>query len=270
MYKLILLFLVIVGPVIAQPGTVITITGKITGDVPPWHGSSITAIPSGTSTGGNKYSVKDTFRIQKVSWRWSGKITPSCLGFSFTPKDTVVSNMTQFSGPIYFKAKDTVIPKIKILSIDSTLKLNQKNTIVFTAWDNTAKLSVLRFDYSIDKGKTWDTIPCFLKRAIYSTILIGYKINERTDTIYFTPTVNSDYKMRAIVADYFKQADTLNFILKMDKTSGIKIKSINKIKKELSTMNIYNLLGKKVTRVNTPNLFIQKNSRRILLNSSRK
>lgn len=261
--------LLLTGLVFGQADT-FKITVLFAGDV--GNNFTVTATPKPSARGGGTHTGTTGFTFRNLSVFWAGQISVTGRGFSVTPKDTqIVSLMRHIT--ITFTVRDTMRPSVKIGHLNGiTINVNQPFPFYDSIQDNSERISTIRHEYSIDGGIIWDSVsfqqriaPNFFPVVSYSypggINFIGYAQS-------FTPTVASDnFKLRAIVVDYFGRADTDAVTFKVVNTvSTLNLKNSPLPKRALENSPIYDLSGRKIllTRGRTLKFYIKNNQRYLI------
>lgn len=246
MTKLGMAVLLLTGLVFGQVPDTFKITVRFAGDV--GNNFTVTATPTSPARGGGTYTVTGGVTFRNLSGGWTGKISCTGRGFTVTPKDTLIRGLTT-GITVTFTVRDTMHPIVKIGHLNGiTINANQPFSFYDSIQDNSARLSIMKHEYSIDGGVTWDSA-CFQQRVapnyfpISENVLVfnGYAQS-------FTPTTATDnFKLRAIVVDYFGLADTDMVTLKVTNTvSTLKLKKNTLPKRALGNSPAFDLSGRKV------------------------
>jgi hypothetical protein len=243
--------LVLTDLVFANPWDTLQITVKFLGDVGT-NSFTVTATPQKAcptcempTGGGTKTFVSNSANsvsFTNCSGGWTGKvsITPSTgnYGFLITPKDTSFRGL-ETHATFIVNVTDTSKPVVKLSPLSgTTINVNEPFTFYDSIKDNTFEVKSIQHSYSIDSGKTWDSIPGLPYQEGY------FPIMNYSQT--FTPAVASDnFMLRAIVTDRFALADTDIVTLKVK--DQVNIRSEKKpvsLKVGGKNMTSYDLLGR--------------------------
>lgn len=219
--------------------------------------------------GGGTFTGTTGCAFRNLSRNWGGKISVTGRGFNVTPKDTQIVNLINHI-TITFTVRDTMRPSVKIGHLNGiTINVNQPFPFYDSIQDNSGRLSIMKHEYSVDGGITWDsaclqqyTAPSYFPIASNGSLHSGC-------AQLFTPTEASDnFKLRAIVVDYFGRADTEVVTFKVvNIVSTLNLKKSPLPKQALENSPTYDLSGRKIllTRGRTLKFYIRNNQRHLTI-----
>jgi hypothetical protein len=238
------------------------------------YGFNLTATPQGSSRGGGTLTAsRGRVIFKNLSIFWTGKITIAPQeGFKFTPPDTFINGINN-NIIVNFQVTDTGAPSLKFGSVsDSTPTVGQLVTITDSLKENTKRIKAIYYDYSLDSGKTWDSLGSekwngTLYLSVPPNIYLGH-------TFKFTPKVVGKYLIRTIAQDYFHALTDTQFTNIMVKpyvsVKPQQQKIISAIKNQKT--QYFDLKGRASNKVLTSNCYILRSNKIITITqvSSRK
>ncbi|MDD8012867.1 MAG: M6 family metalloprotease domain-containing protein, partial [Acidobacteriota bacterium] len=124
-----------------------TISGTITQGVMQLAGVVLNGLPGNPVTNGSG------FYSASVSSGWSGTVTPTLAGYSFSPSQVTYSNVTSSQTTNYTAQ---AVPPLQVISPNGG-EIWQQGTIHAIAWTGYAAANV-KIEYSSNNGGAWTTV----------------------------------------------------------------------------------------------------------------
>jgi len=153
-------------------------------------------------------NINGTMYRQTLLMGWTGTVTPSRLGFVFSPESLGFPNLGKNYTTANFKAYDTMPPTLIIYPVNNML-VNAPCTLKTNAWDNGFNINKQDYYVSYNNGSTWAFV-CSL--TYFGSGYVGedstYGWGKQSQL--FTPTTQtSQGKIRVIVKDFENNIDTV-------------------------------------------------------------
>jgi len=234
-----------IGLVSAQITDTLKLGGNFYGDVPTPTKTTVTSLP-GNRGGGTQTS--SGFYFTNLSPLWSGTIHMAAVtgGFSYTAQDTLIRNMNK-STILNITVKDTGRPEIIIQKPlpNAVLTTDKMDSIKTRVRDNSNKVKSIQADFSLDSGKTWDSVG---RKTTPNYFMVGISGIGTPFDFPFTPKKASDSCIiRVIVRDYFQgNADTAYVSVKILPVTKVRPNFVNRSTIQNSSTDFYDISGRRI------------------------